>query len=277
VDSGKLKGREFKIVRFETTLGKAATNDVVLTDDWLLAKKQAIILRKGNDEFEIQDLGGLRRVKVNGKVIDSSTPLRTGDKLELGGTRLVFFSTAVDHPSTPAQLILKDAIDPEREAELEKYEDAPATKHPATPPYGIVQSAQREGPEENLLDPAALIAREESAGQSAGGRQLAPAMSAASNGAGAHAAAAPAQRTAAPQPEPKKNTAPPERVAPAPAQERRENPTPSASHESKSEIKAGASDKEVQMWESALNNPSPAIRKQAARMLKKLTGRDYDI
>lgn len=33
---------------------------------------------------------------------------------------------------------------------------------------------------------------------------------------------------------------------------------------------------EVRMWEEALENRSPLIRKQAARMLKKLTGRDYD-
>lgn len=33
---------------------------------------------------------------------------------------------------------------------------------------------------------------------------------------------------------------------------------------------------EILLWESALKNKSPIIRKQAARMLKRLTGRDYD-
>ncbi len=33
---------------------------------------------------------------------------------------------------------------------------------------------------------------------------------------------------------------------------------------------------EVRMWERALTNKSPVIRKQAARMLKKLTGKDYE-
>jgi len=34
--------------------------------------------------------------------------------------------------------------------------------------------------------------------------------------------------------------------------------------------------KEVALWEAALKNPSKVIRRQAARKLKKLTGRDYD-
>jgi hypothetical protein len=38
-----------------------------------------------------------------------------------------------------------------------------------------------------------------------------------------------------------------------------------------------ATDKEIAIWEEALKNPSPAIKRQAARMLKKLTGRDYEV
>jgi pSer/pThr/pTyr-binding forkhead associated (FHA) protein len=34
---------------------------------------------------------------------------------------------------------------------------------------------------------------------------------------------------------------------------------------------------EIAMWEKALENQSKAIRREAARMLKKLTGRDYDV
>lgn len=40
---------------------------------------------------------------------------------------------------------------------------------------------------------------------------------------------------------------------------------------------SGADPKEVAMWMRALANPSKAIRKQAQRKLKVLTGRDYDI
>ncbi len=34
---------------------------------------------------------------------------------------------------------------------------------------------------------------------------------------------------------------------------------------------------EVALWESAVDNKSSIIRRQAARNLKKLTGRDYEI
>ncbi len=34
---------------------------------------------------------------------------------------------------------------------------------------------------------------------------------------------------------------------------------------------------EVAIWEKAMGNPSPVIRREAARKLKKLTGRDYDV
>jgi hypothetical protein len=42
-------------------------------------------------------------------------------------------------------------------------------------------------------------------------------------------------------------------------------------------VDAGPTEQEIKMWEEALKNPSPAIKRQAARMLKKLTGRDYDV
>jgi hypothetical protein len=35
-------------------------------------------------------------------------------------------------------------------------------------------------------------------------------------------------------------------------------------------------EQEIQMWERALKNKNPIIRKQAARQLQKLTGRQYD-
>lgn len=278
VDSGKLKGREFKVVRFETSLGKAANNDIVLTDDWLLSKKQAIILRKGNDEFEIQDLGGLRRVKVNGKVVEKSAPLRTGDKLELGGTRLVFFSTAVDHPSTPAQFLLKD---PEPQVQ---HDDHSETSGPAAlPAVSLPAAAQKDEKfdHEDLLEPASLVARElENKANGQVKPQEAPAR-ASSNGSVPHAIPQPAQRTAPPvaassgRKNPADVAASAEPAQPSRAAAQQAEPTKAAA--SNPEIKPGPNDKEIKMWESAINNPSPAIRRQAARMLKKLTGRDYDI
>src|SRR5690606_35038046 len=42
-------------------------------------------------------------------------------------------------------------------------------------------------------------------------------------------------------------------------------------------VEKSANAREIEMWESALQSPSPAIRRQALRMLKQLTGRDYGV
>ena len=45
----------------------------------------------------------------------------------------------------------------------------------------------------------------------------------------------------------------------------------------KSENIPQSASQEVALWETALQNRSPVIRRQAAKMLKKLTGRDYEV
>lgn len=44
-----------------------------------------------------------------------------------------------------------------------------------------------------------------------------------------------------------------------------------------SSLPAGVDPAKVAFWEKALNNPSPAVVKQAREQLKRLTGRDYDL
>jgi pSer/pThr/pTyr-binding forkhead associated (FHA) protein len=262
VDSGRLQGREFKVIRFETSIGKAANNDIILTDDWLLAKKQAIILRKGNDEFEIEDLGGIRKVKVNGKPIESRQPLRTGDKLELGGTRLVFFSTAAEHRSAPAQIILKPQVTPAPGTKATYQADEHATVDPEVAPAAPLPKEDSLDLEE-LFEPAAQMPHQMALAANGPGEMQAPLQTATSNGNGRYAGAAASAVQTAPAPEETSLQAQAEDASPAAGRF--------------SEINPNVNDKEIEMWESALTNPSPAIRRQAARMLKKLTGRDYGV
>lgn len=263
VESGRLKEREFRITRFETSLGKATSNDVVLTDDWLLGKKQAIILRKGKNEFEIQDLGGLRRVKVNGTIISERTDLTDGDLLELGGTKLIF------HVANPhAKPVITPPVDLITLAEKNSIEsaDAGAMKSAAVVPqqnFADNESLDLEefegsmtGSYQNVLPPSATesnntarpSANENNQRKGGRGRR---------NARAAYKASAQKDSLAA-----ETNSAAPDVAGEPEAQ-------PSAAA-------VGVDEKEVKMWEAALQNGSPAIRRQAARTLKKLTGRDYE-
>lgn len=259
VESGRLKGREFRITRFETTLGKAATCDIVLTDDWLLSKKQASILRRGNDEFVIEDLGGLRKVKVNGRGIDKPVTIRTGDKVEIGGTKLTFYSTAAKHPSAPAQIIVKhqDQASAENKAEETPESNAPEEHNDV---MAEAASSPEQSDFEELFDDvshsAALLRPGNGNGAKAGmGSAVIRHENGTSNGRGHIDILKPAGRES------------------SSAEMGRAVSPVSNSGEHNSSV----NDKEVQVWESALNNSSPAIRRQARKMLKKLTGRDYDV
>ncbi len=265
VETGRLKGREFRITRFETTLGKAATCDIVLTDDWLLSKKQASILRRGNDEFTIEDLGGLRKVKVNGRSIDEPVTIRTGDKVEIGGTKLTFYSTAAKHPSAPAQIIVKhqDEAPPENKAGAEETPESntPDEHNEVLAEAGISRGqSDLEEIFEDVAHAAAFVRAENGNGKksmevkadAAGIRN----ENGTGNGRGHVKLLEPVGRES--------SSAQMASAAASPA---------SVSDEHNSSV----NDKEVQVWESALNNPSPAIRRQARKMLKKLTGRDYDV
>lgn len=313
VESGRLKGREFKIVRFETSLGKAATNDIVITDDWLLSKKQAIILRKGNHAFEIQDLGGLRKTKVNGNPIAVNTELRSDDTIEMGGTTLVFRTS--QNGAAPSARPKPDA---QREApkqtagSLKAAPAAPKPSKPESPPHDILNDSLDL---EDGFRSLRINLQAEPAPEPAPPVNVRPARTA-NNGTGR--ASSPTV-TAAPSSSP--FTAPPQNpalVPPVPAPERPGNFTPVESARShmfedqssstrrkrKHHLRASRAasvpnlpkqaiapsnekivanptqlpgDKEIAMWEEALKNPSPTIQRQAARTLKKLTGRDYDV
>lgn len=250
VESGTLKDREFGLVRFETTIGKSPKCDVVLNDDWLLSKQQAIILRKGNDEFEVEDLGGIRRVKVNGKAIERATTLRTGDKLEIGVTRMTFYSTASEHRTTPAQMLLKSQ--PAAEA-ADQEEDLDQT--------GRMGPLDSPAAEEFALEQSFVPPLQEMAGLSeqAFEQHL------------VHAGQHPSSQQSAGQ---RHSTA----DSPPDVYEAAKSPSAATPQPQRAMVEIHEDDsQEVKMWKAALESSSPAIRRQAARILKKLTGRDYDV
>lgn len=318
ITDGRLKGREYHLSKTDTTIGKASTNDIVIGDDWFLSRKQAVISRTASG-FEIRDLGGFRKTRVNGTVISDPVVLKPGAEIEFGNTKAVFqvrspqpvappdarkpqelgledsvFSSGILEPNTP----LVASIYAQREAErrqptpeaLEAQIVAVADAKPEA--EGAPQTAELLEEEMASVEPeAASREQQDSRRHGRHGRKRRREQRAAAEemvtgrfsgeGAPARPPGAPPAETeqvatehdeeqepvtlrasdeAAALKETVRQPVVPELVA---------QPSPSP-RDSRADFSA-----EVALWEKALENRSPIVRKQAARMLKKLTGRDY--
>lgn len=284
VISGKLKGRTFPLTKFETTIGKAPDNDIVFLDDWLLAKQQATIIKQGNSDFQLIDKGGLRKIKINGSTAPRNHVLQDNDSVEFGSIRCVFrcekdspisvgrvpeeigdqsviisTSAAGEEPSDEIsseadklhELIFSTAsaaINGERPFDLE--ESHPIPPFDALPPvnqqtapavFSGTDSVSIEGKSSSRIRRRNRRDRERLKNKSG--------ISSSS-------------KKPSPPSHPSSDQFP---SAPAPSTPS-VPPPPVADNE-----------KEIKMWEAALQNPSLPIRKQAARMLKSLTGKEYDV
>lgn len=368
VIDGKLKGKEFQLTRFETSVGKASSNDIILGDDWFLSKKQATIRRRGS-EFEIEDMGGFRKTKVNGRPVNQPSPLNNGDKIEFGNTRCLFqISTdgAALEPTgrIPEELGPEDSIFssemPEMEPVVQAAVDyAPVDQLPPgdqTPLESEIQLQMTTDRQSQSEEPACAAEQDAEQPQAQEGAlsiselddQVQLAELASINAAavltfdGGHdssgdLAFSTAQFSAMPddqQPDfeevaaldsclqPETDGEQPQPAEPASEQSEGETPLedesfaclaqsldedslvqqmpdepasseaaaqaeqeaqpapepetaqPAASNAPAAEEGSEFS-KEIALWESALLNKSPVIRKQAAKTLKKLTGKDY--
>lgn len=356
VVEGKLKGREYPLTKFDTTIGKASSNDIVIGEDWFLSKKQAIITRRDR-HFEIRDLGGFRKTKVNGKPVTDAVELRPGDVVEFGNTRCVFQMGSA-HDGVPAgarvprELGLDDSIYAGSQEFHEHMEALAAGARAAAeqPEQAGAVPTEEESPATGVAAAARVVDMEPATSQPATSKQPAvPVLDLkailAAEGAGIAPdepePAAEPQPAAPPEPEPEPE---PEQPATA-AEEPHEEPIPVGGRHKKKKDKqrreraaaavqdappaaesspdlvtvsfeaaravleaeqppaddadapeaapaaepapdrqsappaeqhgGGDVEKEIRLWEAALNNNSPVIRKHAARMLKKLTGKDY--
>jgi pSer/pThr/pTyr-binding forkhead associated (FHA) protein len=339
---GKLKGKVVVLTKSETSIGKSPYNDIVIADDWFLAKKQAVIRHEG-DEYEIRDLGTLRRTRVNGQPVSGAHKLADGDVIEVGSERCVFRlkpREEVEAPSgrVPKELGLDDSVfasvsdvgpalhpsgagsSNDRPSPIEADEDwsdaaaqrVEQAEAPPTPPApeGI------ELRDIELEMPSRTFAREEveeaaRAASNAKAEEIAEAgPEAKSEDTGGTASrssgrlsrrkqrqhrhqdkSAEAETVAAAAVKEQLREAAASAQAPEPAGEAKAGapeahatePTMSVHQESRAALSAAQQatqpglsvDEQVAVWEAALKNPSPVIRRQAAKMLKKLTGKDY--
>jgi hypothetical protein len=84
----RVGGRRLLIGAAGTTLGRSRRCDIVL-DDPGVSRRHAEITAS-EDGWMIQDLGSTNGVFLNRSPIDGAAPLRSGDQIELGETKIVF-------------------------------------------------------------------------------------------------------------------------------------------------------------------------------------------
>jgi pSer/pThr/pTyr-binding forkhead associated (FHA) protein len=94
---GPLKGKEFKITKEVTTVGKGAQDDI-RAEGWFVSSPQAKISRHG-DRFYISHVGGfLSSTKVNGIEIKEDHILKNKDEVEIGNCAFVFTQSFTEPP-----------------------------------------------------------------------------------------------------------------------------------------------------------------------------------
>src|SRR5262245_10787525 len=97
------------------TLGRAATNTIVLRDDMCSREHAEIFVTEGR--WYLRDLGSLNGSRVNNQPIHSDFHLDPGDEVHLGRTRLLFVEDMAQLPDLPANPA--DA-DPDSKLEIKK-------------------------------------------------------------------------------------------------------------------------------------------------------------
>lgn len=89
VEAGFRPGRQILLTRAETTVGRAESCDIGLFGDAAVEKLHARIVRQG-DQWVLSDAGTPTGTILNGQRVTIPTPLRTGDRIGVGGCVLSF-------------------------------------------------------------------------------------------------------------------------------------------------------------------------------------------
>ena len=88
---GPNTGARFLLDDAEVTTGRGPESDIFL-DDVTVSRKHAVFSRDGQG-FGVRDVGSLNGTYVNKERIDQAA-LRTGDEVQIGKFRLVYYASA---------------------------------------------------------------------------------------------------------------------------------------------------------------------------------------
>ncbi len=100
VESGFRPGRQLLLTRPETTIGRAESCDVGLFGDAGVEKLHATITRQGGG-WLLTDAGAPTGTLLNGQRIAGPSPLRSGDRIQVGGSVLSFGGRTPEAAATP--------------------------------------------------------------------------------------------------------------------------------------------------------------------------------
>ena len=98
VESGFRPGRQLLLTRPETTVGRAESCDLGLFGDAAVEKLHAKIIREGN-RWLLADAGTPGGTLLNGQRIAGPTPLKSGDRIQVGGNVLSFGGRTKEMPA----------------------------------------------------------------------------------------------------------------------------------------------------------------------------------
>uniref|UniRef100_A0A7C3MIW6 FHA domain-containing protein n=1 Tax=Dictyoglomus thermophilum TaxID=14 RepID=A0A7C3MIW6_DICTH len=87
IKHGEDRGKDFKIIKDETTIGRERENDIVIVNP-TVSRFHAKIIRS-EDKYFIEDLGSANGTMVNGLKVNKEL-LHDGDIIQLGDVVLVF-------------------------------------------------------------------------------------------------------------------------------------------------------------------------------------------
>ncbi len=300
VTTGKQKNQDFKLTKKETTIGRSTNNDVKI-HDWFVSKQHASIVKDKNNYF-IKDLGSWRGVVVNGQPVKDAQ-LKDGDDIKLGATHITFHLRTEEPLQIKGRVPRELGYDESAEEEVSEYEDiqTPVSagisgeegdediEHEGLPDEEEEELAvgfervedededEEEGEEKVAADAdqAQLETPEEEIPEMAGvdaGEEEEEGEEEEKAGEEADAEVEEEEIAMADESEQEQGI----------MEEEEEEPETVAVDadrdvdEEYEELSGTALDREIKLWEKALDNKSEVIRKEAVRMLKKLTGKDYD-
>ena len=100
--SGEVVGREFKLIKEETIVGRGKESQIQILDPG--ASRQHAVIRSSTGGCVIEDLGSTRGTYVNGEIIQSAE-LKDGDTITIGDTSFRFH---YEHDIESAPTVMAD-------------------------------------------------------------------------------------------------------------------------------------------------------------------------
>ena len=82
-----MPAQKFLLDRTVTTIGRSSMNDLPIPDK-MLSRQHARIVRDGNGGLAIEDMGSRNGTFVNGEKLTALLPLKSGDRITVGGVTL---------------------------------------------------------------------------------------------------------------------------------------------------------------------------------------------